>query len=209
MSIDISKAEKISAKIVSYIFHPLFFPTLGLYFILNSGTYLDTMNGDAKFFLYVMLGFSTCILPLLSLPIFMYRRLIKNIEMENRSERVLPLIFIVLFYFIGYYMLARLPLHLILISYFTAVTGMAAVTLLITVWWKISFHMIGAGGLLGSVLALSLRLDTGLQMYLSLIILVAGIVATARLLLKAHTPAQIIVGFFTGFSGVFLWMFFF
>ena len=44
--------------------------------------------------------------------------------MENRSERVLPLIFIVFFYFIGYYMLARLPLHLILISYFTAVTGM-------------------------------------------------------------------------------------
>jgi len=207
MQIEISRAEKVSAQMISYLFHPLFFPTIGLYILLHSGTYLDSMNDEAKNFLYIIVGFSTCFLPLLSLPIFIYRRLIKNIEMENRTERVLPLTFVVAFYFLGYYLLNRLALPQIITTYIASVTVIAAITLLITVWWKISFHTIGAGGLLGAILALSLKLDTGLQIYLVIVLLVAGLVSTARLLLNAHTPLQIFTGFATGFSFAFLWMY--
>jgi hypothetical protein len=208
MSVDISKAEKISAKIVSYIFHPLFYPTLGLYFMLHSDTYLDTMNSEAKYFLYVILGFSTCVLPLLSLPVLMYRRLIKNIEMENRSERILPLIFVVIFYFLGYYLMNRLPIPQIIITYTSSVTFIAAIALLVTVWWKISFHTLGAGGLLGALIALSLKFDTSLQIYLVVVLIITGVVSSARLLLSAHTPTQIIVGFFTGLAIAFSGMYF-
>jgi membrane-associated phospholipid phosphatase len=207
MQIEISRAEKVSAQIISYLFHPLFFPTIGLYLLLHSGTYLDSMNDEAKNFLYIIIGFSTCFLPLLSLPIFIYRRLIKNIEMENRTERVLPLTFVVAFYFLGYYLLNRLPLPQIITTYIASVTAIAAITLLITVWWKISFHTIGAGGLLGALLALSLKLETSLQMYIVIVLLIAGLVSTARLMLNAHTPLQIFTGFVTGFSFAFLWMY--
>ena len=208
MNVDISRTEKISAKIVSYIFHPLFYPTLGLYFFLHSGTYLDTMNNEAKYFLYVILGFSTCALPLLSLPVFTYRRLIKNIEMENRTERVLPLTFVVIFYFLGFYLLSRLPIPQIIIAYSLSVTSIAAIALLVTIWWKISFHTLGAGGLLGALIALSLKFDTSLQIYMVAVLIITGLVSSARLLLNAHTPMQITAGFFTGFtvafSGIYL-----
>lgn len=209
MQSEITKAEKISAKILSYLFHPLFFPTLGLYMILHSGTYLDTMNTDAKNFLYMIVGFSTCILPLLSLPVFIYRKLIRNIEMEQRTERVLPLAFVLIFYFLGYYLLQRLPLPQVITSYVASATTLVAITLLITIWWKISFHTIGSGGLIGALLAISLKLDAALQMYILVVLLIAGIVSTARLLLSAHTPLQIIAGFLTGLTGSFLWMYFF
>ena len=199
MTSEPSAFELKTAKIFSYLFHPLFFPTLGLYLIFHSGTYLETMNEDAKVFLYTIMGFSTCILPLLSLPIFIYRRIIKNVQMDSRSERVVPLIFVVIFYFIGYYILNKVPLPMVLTAYVNSVTGLAAITLLITLWWKISFHLIGAGGLLGSLIAVSVRLDAGIQNYLIGIIILSGIIATSRMLLKAHSPLQLILGFITGF----------
>lgn len=197
-----------AAKVASYLFHPIFFPTLGLYLIFHSGTYLDTMNDEAKNFLYIIMGFSTCILPLLSLPVFIYRKVIKNIEIDSRSERIIPLAFILVFYFIGYYLLNKVSLPIVLTGYIASVTGLAAITLLITIWWKISFHLIGAGGLLGSLVALSFRLDAGIQPYIMAITLLTGILATSRYLLKAHDPLQIIIGFFTGFSVSFTWIYF-
>lgn len=203
-----STTEIKAAKIVSYLFHPVFYPTLGIYLFFHSGTYLDNMNDDAKNFLYTIIAFSTCILPLLSLPVFVYRRVIRNIEMDSRSERVVPLAFVLVFYFIGYYMLSKLTLPVVLTGYIASVTGLAAITLLITIWWKISFHLVGTGGLTGSIFALSFRLDAGIQHYLIGIILLTGIVATARLLLKAHSPWQIIAGFITGFTVSFVWIYF-
>ena len=102
MSREPTKIENLSSKIISYIFHPLLMPTIGLYLFFNSGTYLETINNEAKNFLYLIVGFSTCILPILSLPVFIYRRLIKNIEMDVRNERIIPAIFALLFYFLGY-----------------------------------------------------------------------------------------------------------
>jgi hypothetical protein len=208
MQIEISKAEKNFAKTISYLFHPLFFPTIGLFLMLNSGSYLDTMNDEVKNFLYMIVGFCTCVLPLLSLPVLLYRRIIKNIEMDSRTERVLPLTFVVVFYFLGYYFLNRLPISQIIIAYISSVACIAAIALLITIWWKISFHTLGAGGLLGALLALSLKLETSLQIYMVVVLLITGLVSTARLLLNSHTPLQIIAGFFTGFSVAFLWIYF-
>lgn len=208
MNFQPSSFEIKAAKFASYLFHPIFFPTLGLYLIFHSGTYLETMSDEAKNFLYIIMGFSTCILPILSLPVFVYRRIIRNIEMDNRSERVIPLAFVLIFYFIGYYLLNKVSLPIVLSAYVASVTSLAALTLLITIWWKISFHLIGAGGLLGSMIAVSIRLDTGIQFYLMAIVLLTGILATARYILKAHNPLQIISGFLLGFSVSFVWIYF-
>lgn len=209
MQTEISKAERITASIVSYIFHPLFFPTLGLYIMLHSGTYLDTMNSEAKNYLYMIVGFSTCLLPLLSLPIFIYRKIIRNIEMDNRTERVLPLTFVVVFYFLGYYLLNRLPIPQIIIAYMSAVTSIVAVALMVTIWWKISFHTLGVGGLLGALVALSIKFDASIQIYIIAIIIIAGLISTARLLLTDHTPMQVGVGFIAGFAIAFSGMYLF
>lgn len=208
MTEEITKAEKISATIVSYVFHPLLMPTIGLYLFFHSGTYLETMNNDAKSFLYIILGFCTCVLPLLSLPLFIYRRIIKNINMDSRSERIMPAVFTLVFYFLGYYMLNKLPIPSVITGYITSIVAMACFALLITIWWKISYHMMGLGGIIGALIALSVRMETNLQYYIIGSILIAGIVSTARLRLSAHTPLQILAGLFLGISVVFSFVFF-
>jgi hypothetical protein len=208
MTNEITNAEKISATIISYLFHPLFMPSIGLYLFFHSGTYIETMNDDAKFFIYIILIFCTCILPLLSLPLFIYRRIIKNIEMDSRSERIMPAIFTLVFYFLGYYMINKLPIPSIILGYITSIVAMASFALLITIWWKISFHMMGLGGIVGALIALSIRLEVDLQHYIVGSVIIIGFVSAARLRLNMHTPLQILAGLFLGASVVFGFVFY-
>ena len=78
------------------------------------------------------------------------------------------------------------------------------VTMLITLRYKISIHMVGAGGLVALIGFLAFYLKVDLQFYLVISLVLAGITGTARLILKAHTPDQVYTGFLTGFSVVLL-----
>ena len=59
--------------------------------------------------------------------------------------------------------------------------------------------MIGAGGLVGALAGLGVVLPTNMLPWLSLGLLIAGLVGYARLQLNAHQPKEVYVGFFTGF----------
>ena len=78
--------------------------------------------------------------------------------------------------------------------------------LLISLFWKISLHMAGLGGISGLILMLSLIYTLDMTFYLSVLFLISGIVASARLVLKEHNLLQIATGYFTGFLivGIFL-----
>jgi hypothetical protein len=206
--INLSKIEIKSAQVISYLLHPIFYPLVGLYLIFNAGTYLQTMNIENKQIIFIIAGFSTCLLPLLSLPFFIYRKVIRNVEMETRSDRTQPLLLFIIFYYMGYYFLTRLPIPVILSAYFSSLVILISVTFLITLRWKISFHLTGAGGLLGSLLAISYRYNIQIELILILIILLIGIVTSARYMLKTHTTLQLMVGLVTGFLICFNWMYF-
>jgi membrane-associated phospholipid phosphatase len=70
--------------------------------------------------------------------------------------------------------------------------------LFITIRWKISAHAAAIGGLLGGFLTLAFRLQENPVLILSAIILAAGLVSSARLILGKHTVPQVIAGFFLG-----------
>ena len=63
-----------------------------------------------------------------------------------------------------------------------------------------SLHMIGAGGLCGAITAIMLILGIGNPIIPAICFLLSGMLGTARLFLKAHTPAQVFIGFLAGFG---------
>lgn len=195
---------KIVSRIISTILHPLLIPTLGLFLILNAGGHFAYMPVHHQRVVYLIVLLSTCILPLSLIPLFLLLGVIKTVYMNERRERLLPVAFTGLFYLLGYYFLARFPVVPYFIKGFmlaTLITIVAA--MLITFVWKISLHMLGVGGLTGAMLALSFRFGLDIWVLLSIIILLAGFLGTARLYLKAHTPAQVYAGFMLGFLMVF------
>ncbi len=184
---------------ISTLLHPLLIPTLGLFLIFNLGGHFTYLPLDHKRVIYLIVFLSTCALPLSLIPLFMLLGVIKSVYMKERKERILPTVFTGIFYCLGYFFLSRISIVPSFIQGFILATIIAiSIALLITLFWKISMHMIGIGGLTGALLALSYRFGIDMWMLFAFVVVLAGLLGTARLYLNAHTPGQVHVGFLLG-----------
>ncbi|MCC7050704.1 MAG: hypothetical protein IT239_02855, partial [Bacteroidia bacterium] len=125
---------------------------------------------------------------------------LSGLESPERNERKLPYIITAIYYTTAYYLLSKLPLPSVILLSVLGASIIIIITSVINLFWKISAHMIGVGGLIGALLALSFKYLVDSGFILSLSILAAGLLGFARLQLKAHTPAQVYIGFLLGLS---------
>ncbi|MFC2080806.1 PAP2 family protein [Bacteroidota bacterium] len=195
--------EKIS-KAISYIFHPLIIPSLGMLVIYNSGTYLAYLPFDMKKWMLLIVFLSTFVVPLAFIPFFLYQRVIMNLQMGSRRERFVPMAVSFILYIFCFYLIRRISIphmyHSFLLSCMLAVFA----AMLITLKYKISLHMVGLGGLVALIGFLAFYLKVDLRFYLGISVLITGLIGTARIILKAHTPGEVYTGFLTGFGVVLL-----
>lgn len=188
-----------ASKFISYLFNPLIMPTLGLVIIFNSGTYMSSFPWEGKQLLLTIVLSGTFILPLCFLPLFYYFKIIRNIEMEDASQRIIPLLVTLTLYIGTFYTMRRMPIPFINLFILSS-TLCVLLNTIIVLFWKISSHLIGIGGLVGLVAGLVFRLDADMPVFFIAVILIAGLIGTARLKLNAHTPSQVYAGFFLGFG---------
>lgn len=195
--------EKIS-KAISYLFHPLLIPSLGMLVLFNSGTYLSYLPSDMKKWILVIVFLCTYVVPLAFIPFFLYQRVIMNIQMGTRRERYVPLAVSFVLYMFCFYLIRRISIPHMYHSFILSSLLSILVIMLITLWYKVSLHMTGIGGLVALIGFLAFYLKVDLQFYLGVSVLLAGLIGTARIFLKAHTPGEVYAGFITGFTVVLL-----
>lgn len=141
----------------------------------------------------------TFLLPVLNLFILRKLRFVKSIQVDDRQERTLPFIMTSLCYLGLFYVLYDFSIWPA-IKLFILGAGLAIfITAIINIWWKISAHMIGIGGLIGVLFALGFFMQISIFMVLSFSLFIAGIIGFARLALNAHNQSQVYIGFFMGF----------
>lgn len=198
--------EKIS-KIISVVFHPVIVPTLGLFLLLNSGFYFSMLSWEAKRFILLVVLFSTGILPLLSIAILAMNPKF-DITMHNHNDRVLPLILSSIFYYLGYILLNKMKAFPEFKIFMLASILVIVVLLLTSIVWKISTHMAALGTLSGALFALSFRSGINPVWSILLVVIVSGLVGTARLILGKHNIWQIAAGYFAGFLIMYLVIYF-
>jgi hypothetical protein len=185
------------AKIISFVFNPLIMPSLGLILILFTGTYLSFIPFAGKQLLLTIIFAGTFVLPLCFVPLFLYFKIIKNIEMESPSQRIVPFIITTTLYICTYYVMRKMPVPFI--NMFILATSLCIfLNTIILIFWKISSHLIGIGGIIGLAAGLIFRLDANIPYIFIALVLIAGLIGASRLKLGAHTPAQVYAGFFLG-----------
>ncbi len=187
------------AKSASIVFHPLLIPSYGFLLLMNSGFYFAMLSYDIKKFIFLIILMSTFLLPFISLVLLSLNPRFDS-KMDKSTDRVFPLLFSSVYYFLGYYLLGKAPIFPIYRIFMISTILIIILLMLISFKWKISNHMAGIGGLIGAVLALSFRLGINSSFLLIGLILTAGIVASSRLTLKKHNPLQIYAGFLLGFA---------
>ena len=147
----------------------------------------------------LILIFSSVLMPLLSVLFLIRKGVVSSLEMGDYKERGLPLLITALWMVYGYYMLSDVFIFCpILRSEFLGAIVIIVLAAAISKYWKISLHMLGAGGAVGVLFGLNV-LFGGLSNAIGLFILLSGLLGSARLNLKAHTRPQIYIGFFIGF----------
>jgi membrane-associated phospholipid phosphatase len=199
-------SEKI-ARVISFVFHPVLVPTLGLVLLLNSGFYFSMLSWEAKRFVVFVVFFTSCILPLLSVAIMALNPKFK-IAMPEGRDRVVPLLVSSVFYYLGFVLLSKVSAVPDFKLFMLATVMVIIVLLLISFKWKISNHMAAIGGLAGTIFALSFRSGVNPVYSILIIVLVSGLVGTARLILEKHNIWQILAGYGLGFLVLYLVLFF-
>ena len=193
--------EKLS-RIISHIFHPLMVPSVGFLILFNSGTYLSYLPFNIKAWITSIVFVCTFFIPLMFILFLRYQEIINDIQMKTRRDRYIPIIITFFLYVFCFYLIRRIDIPNMFYSFMLAGLITLLVTLFITLWFKISIHMAGMGGLIALVIYISFYLKVNLSFYLILVVLLAGITGTARLILKAHSPAEVYSGFVLGFGVV-------
>ncbi len=174
-------------------------PLLTLLILFNSNTFIAfSIADEMKTFIYFLFIAFTVVLPTMIFLWLIKRGIISSLDMPEASERKIPFLISIILYFALYYLLRKLALPELVYLLLLGTILSIVVCFFITIIWKISIHMIAVGGVIGSLLALSIRLGADFILPIYIVILLAGFVGYARLKLYAHTPAQVYSGFLLG-----------
>ncbi|GAB3333928.1 hypothetical protein GCM10027299_41830 [Larkinella ripae] len=188
------------ARVLSAVFHPLLMPTLLfsiLLFVAPGSLGVDTYGLAFKLSLLVLIAICTFLVPAF-LIFFLYRTgFVRSLHMEELHDRRVPYFMTALLYttttlFFAFQFSNAVPeIGIVLGSITVSVTLVG----LISLFWKISAHSVGISGMVGALVAVAIKSGEVSLLYpLLALIVLAGLLASARLRLNAHTPAQIAAG---------------
>jgi hypothetical protein len=143
----------------------------------------------------------TFILPALNLYLFRQYGMISSWKMESRKERVLPFIFISIVYvLITCLFIYKVHFSVNFTKLLLIVTSLVIASTTATLFFKVSVHSLAWCGMVGIILPLNSITDGKLLWPTAILILIAGVVMSARLKLNAHTLGEVLTGALLGFA---------
>jgi len=189
------------AHLFSVVFHPLFIPFYVILFLINfHPSYFSGLGFYTKFELLRSTFVNTILFPAFALLVMKGLGFVKSFMLYSREDRIGPYLANMIFYF----WMARVffnykpELTPILASFMTGVFITTAVALIANIFYKISMHAIGCGGMLGIFIIIMYNNSMLMTWPLSLALLITGIVCTSRLIVSDHTQKEVYMGLLVG-----------
>lgn len=194
---------KVFANIVSTLFHPLLMITYGMILTLLY-TYLAIYPTKMKLIMVGGAFVCTAIIPGLFILLLKFSGSISDLELSDRRERVLPFLVMIFSIMVFVFFVNRMQVPFWLMGLLIGSALALLLAMFINFYWKISVHGIGIGGLLGATMGIArIHMINAYWLFIGLI-LIAGLVASARIILNKHTPMQMYGGVCLGFICTFV-----
>ena len=198
----------VAARWLSSVFRPEFFPLLG-FAVLIMFTYMSLLPWSLKGMILLLVLLGTILLPRLTIRYWRQARGWERHLLRLRQNRFMPYLIYLLYYVFTLHVLNRFHLPHYMSGILIASLLIQGSCLLINTKWKISMHAAGAGGVVGALIAYSLIFYFNPLWWLSLSIMLAGLVGTSRMLLRQHDLWQVLAGTLLGATCAFVGIFFF
>ena len=185
------------ARVLSLLFTPFYLPVIGLS-VLFTFSYLSLLPWLYKIEVVALVYFFTVLMP--TVMIYIYRKCQRwsLIELGRRERRAVPYLISIVCYFSCIYLMQRLYIPRFMGSIVVAALIVQIVCAIINNWWKISTHTAAIGGVGGALLAFAEIFGYNPIGWLCVIILVAGLLGSSRMILRQHSLQQVLAGFGVG-----------
>ncbi len=197
---------KTLAHLFSYLFHPIFIPLYAVAFLVFiHPSYFSGFSMAAKKQTLLIVFINAVAFPILAVVLLKAVGFIQSIFLKTQKDRIIPYMACGIFFFWAYLVFKNQTNYpLILSSFLLGVFLASSAALLANIYFKISMHATGVGGLLG-IFLLIMKSNTMLMTWpLCIAIAITGLVCTARLLISDHSTKEIYIGLIAGLLSQFV-----
>lgn len=187
---------KFLLRLGSYIFHPLLIPAIAwlLYIFVQPAHSWEILIR----FTYKDILLFTLIIPALFWGYLKLRKWIGHWEILEVKQRIVPLLLYALC-LLALLILGKLDYTIPLKAFiYGTLSSVITAWLLLFFKIKVSLHQMAVSALLLFSLCLSLYFKVNLLLFIAVLILANGWVASSRLYLERHSPTELILGFIIG-----------
>ena len=186
-----------TARIMSMIFTPFYLPIVGL-IALFIFSYMSLLPIMYKLVMLAMVYLLTVVAPSLLIHLYRLCQGWTSHELGRKERRLVPYIISIVCYFACFFWMEyRNTPRVISIIVVVALT-IQMVCALINIWWKISTHTAAIGGVAGGLVSYSIAFSFNPLWWLCFVLILAGAVGTARMILRQHSLSQVVGGFLVG-----------
>jgi hypothetical protein len=192
-------AIKIAARVISYIFHPLFIPVYISWFLIYMNPLFPAINAGDKLILLLRFVVMYTVFPLVTVLLAKGLGFIQSVFLKTQKDRIIPYVVCGIYYFWMWYVLKNqpeFPSYFVMLS--LAIFIASSIGLTVNSFMKVSMHTISAGVMITFVLLLAFLTDVNYGFYIAIAFLLAGLVCTARLVNSDHHPVEVYTGLFIG-----------
>lgn len=187
------------ATTLSRVLHPFLLP-LYLMAMLLTMTAFARYPANVKWYLIWVVTLYAILIPALSLGVLRSLGRITDYRIDDRRERLLPLLIGTICYVLCAITVARIPSAVFLRKFMIAAACCELFCLLVSFRWKISLHLTGMGAAVALLVVMNIVGVGRMMVPLAVTILLAGALASARLYLGCHNGRQVLAGFCGGFA---------
>ncbi len=186
-----------AAQGISMICSPFYLSTLAFVAIFYF-SYLNMLPFIYKASVTILVYLFTVALPQLS--IYCYRRINgwTRHQMGRRERRYLPYLLSICSYSALLYVLLRLNMPRFTLGIIAGALAIQVIGSLLNPWIKVCTHSAAVGGVAGALLGFSLIFPFNPTGWLCLTVMLAGVVGSARLVLRQHTLSEVGIGCLVG-----------
>lgn len=193
----------LAARIMSMVFTPFYLPLVGLV-ALFFFSYMRVLEFGYKFLILLMVYLFTLLLP--TILIHFYRLYLgwKPMDLGHKERRMIPYLISIVCYFCCFYIMEYRNVPRCITIILVAALVIQMLCALVNIWWKISTHSAAIGGVTGALLAFAQIFTFNPTWWLCLVLILAGMVGTSRMILRQHSLSQVMVGFGIGFLSAYI-----
>jgi len=194
---------KVFYKIISYVFHPIFIPIYGTlsYFLVSKKYTTLAMKIGNLLPIFIL----TVMVPIICFLILRNMGLVNSVFFPSTKARKYPLfISLVLLLMIIYKVIPYNYTAELYYFFIGLIIALFTYLMLLFVKFKGSLHMLGIGTLTMYLINLSIHFEINLTFSISLLILMAGLIASSRLYFRAHNTLTLGTGLIIGIVSQFI-----